>query len=37
LQFFLTEPGLGFHHQPPLAGYVEGFYFTLIDELLGCA
>lgn len=37
LEFFFTEPGLGFHYRPLFAGYVEGFYLSLIDQLLGIA
>jgi hypothetical protein len=37
LDFFFTEPGLGFHDKPLLAGYVEGFYLSWIDSLLEAA
>ncbi|HEY0483025.1 MAG TPA: hypothetical protein VGD37_36140 [Kofleriaceae bacterium] len=37
LDFFFTDPGLGFHYKPLFAGYVEGFYLSLIDQLLGAA
>lgn len=34
LQFFFTERGLGVHYRPLLAGYVESFYLSLIEQLL---
>jgi hypothetical protein len=37
LEFFFTDPGLGFRPKPLFSGYVEGFYLALIDGLLGVA